>query len=39
MFLRKLFENKSNYETIELQEKITVSQTEAFLPIKEVVNA
>ena len=38
MFLRKLFE-KSNYETIELQEKITVSQTEAFSPIKEVVNA
>ena len=39
MFLRKLFDAKSNYETIELEEKITVSQTKAFSPIKEVVNA
>ena len=39
MFLRKLFDAKSNYETIELEKKITVSQTKAFSPIKEVVNA
>ena len=39
MFLRKLFDAKSNYETIELEKKIAVSQTKAFSPIKEVVNA
>jgi len=39
MFLRKLFDTKSNYQIIELEEKILVSQTKAFSPIKEAVNA
>ncbi len=39
MFLRKLFEAKSNYKTIELEENLMVSQTKAFIPIKEAVNA
>lgn len=39
MFLRKLFDEKSNYEIIEFEEDIVISQSKPFLPIKEVVNA
>ncbi len=39
MFLRKLIEKKSSYKIIELEGDLVLSQTKAFLPIKEAVNA
>ena len=39
MFLRKLIEKKTSYKIIELEEDLAISQTKAFLPIKEAVNA